>query len=93
MDFLDLLGVPYHALGVFFLGTDFLFKSILALCVCLTLEKFSVILVKWDNFYELFQLINHVIVEMIVSPKKEGTQKARMDLNKKSVPRKKTPGA
>ena len=33
MDFLDLLGVPYHAPGVFFLGTDFLFKSILAFCV------------------------------------------------------------
>ena len=32
MDFLDLLGVPYHAPGVFFLGTDFLFKSILAFC-------------------------------------------------------------
>ena len=35
MDFLDLLGVPYHALVVFFLGTDFLFKSILAYCVYL----------------------------------------------------------
>ena len=33
MDFLDLLWVPYHAQGVFFLGTDFLFKSILAFCV------------------------------------------------------------
>ena len=32
MDFLDLLGVPYHAPRVFFLGTDFLFKFILAFC-------------------------------------------------------------
>ena len=32
MDFLDLLGVSYHASVVFFLGTVFLFKSILAYC-------------------------------------------------------------
>ena len=32
MDFLSLLGVPYHAPGIFFLGTEFLFKFILAYC-------------------------------------------------------------
>ena len=41
MDFLDLLGVPYHAPGVFFLGTDFLFKSILAFCALASLHNFT----------------------------------------------------
>ena len=51
MDFLDLLGVPYHAPGVFFLGTDFLFKSILAFCE--TIQK----LCSLKGSFILFKLV------------------------------------